>query len=81
MKGRSLKRMTANNFCTQFTFRLCFFEIFIQMKLYCLAILITAHLRLLIAYLTDKLPDNCINSGKTQDYIIAASLQNSWHEI
>lgn len=73
--------MTANNFCTQFTFRLCFFEIFIQMKLYCLAILITAHFRLLIAYPTDKLTDNCISSGKTQDDIIVVSLQNSWHEM
>lgn len=81
MKGRSLNGMTANNFCTQFTFRFCFFEIFIQMKLYCLAILITAHFRLLIAYPTDKLTYNCISSGKTQDYIIAVSLQNSWHGI
>lgn len=81
MKGRSLKRMTANNFSTQFIFRLCFFEIFIQMKLYCLAILITAHFRLLIAYPTDKLTDNSISSGKTQDSIIVVSLQNSWYEI
>lgn len=73
--------MMAKNLSTQIRLRLCFSEIFTHMKLHCLAILITAHFSLLNAYPTDKLTDNCISSGIAQDYLIAVSLQNSWHEI